>query len=221
MTRSDCLDQLARAITAVRLDHPTRVAIDGVDAAGKTSLADELVGYVARAGRQVIRASVDSFHRPRDVRYQRGVDSPDGYFFDSFDYATLKTLLLDPLGPSGNRQFHTAAFDYRLNQPVTAASKTATADAILLFDGVFLQRTELAGAWDFRIWVDAPFDVTVPRAVRRDADEDEASVVARHRSRYVPGQVLYLNQCRPRESADVVVDNADVNHPGLEVRSAT
>lgn len=29
MTRSACLDQLATVIAAVRLDHPTRVAIDG------------------------------------------------------------------------------------------------------------------------------------------------------------------------------------------------
>ena len=220
MTRIDCLERLAGAVAAVRLDHPTRVAIDGVDAAGKTSLADELVEYVARTGRQVIRASVDGFHRPRDVRYQRGVDSAEGYFFDSFDYATLKTALLDPLGPRGDRRFRTAAFDYRIDRPVTPALQTAANDAVLLFDGVFLQRAELAGMWDFRIWVDAPFDVTVPRAVRRDASGDEDGVVAKYRSRYVPGQLLYMNQWRPRESADVIVDNADFTNPKLHFRQS-
>jgi len=83
------LEQLAAAIAARRLDHPTRVAIDGVDGSGKTTLADELVEPLRRAGRDVIRASVDGFHNPRVVRYTRGPDSPEGYFLDSFDYATL------------------------------------------------------------------------------------------------------------------------------------
>jgi hypothetical protein len=34
--------------------HPVRVAVDGVDAAGKTSLADELVGPLAARGRTVL-----------------------------------------------------------------------------------------------------------------------------------------------------------------------
>jgi uridine kinase len=215
MTRIECLERLAMAIAAVRRAHPTRVAIDGVDAAGKTSLADELVEFVARTGRQVIRASVDGFHRPRDVRYQRGVDSAEGYFLDSFDYATLKTVLLAPLGPLGDRRFRTAAFDYRVDQPITPPVQTAADDAILLFDGVFLQRAELAEVWDFRIWVEAPFDITVPRAVSRDATGDNGGVAAKYRSRYVPGQMLYMDQCRPRESADVIVMNADFAHPGL------
>jgi uridine kinase len=87
---------------------------------------------------------------------------------------------------------------------------------VLLFDGVFLQCPELADSWDFRIWVEAPFDVTVPRAVRRDAaGHDERAVALKYRSRYVPGQIMYLKQCDPRDKADVVVDNSDFDHPDL------
>ena len=45
MERSVVLDELAKRITQIQLDHPVRVAIDGVDAAGKTILADELVSW--------------------------------------------------------------------------------------------------------------------------------------------------------------------------------
>ena len=214
--RSVCLDQLAAAIAAVRVDHPTRVAIDGVDGVGKTTLAEELVEPLARTGRQIIRASVDGFHRPRAARYRRGADSPEGYFLDSFDYSALTAELLDPLGPDGARRFRSAAFDYRTDEPVNAPRQTARADAILLFDGVFLQRSELANSWDFRIWVEAPFDVTVPRAVRRDAAGDhEAPLEAKYRRRYVPGQIMYLTQCSPRETADVIVNNAVFDDPDL------
>jgi len=118
VTRAACLDELAAAIVAVQLDHPTRVAIDGVDGAGKTTLADELVDPIRRAGREVIRGSVDGFHNPQAVRYTRGSDSPDGYFLDSFDYAALRRELLEPLGPTGQRSFRTAVFDYRSDRAV-------------------------------------------------------------------------------------------------------
>ena len=77
------LEQLAAAIAARRLDHPTRVAIDGVDGSGKTTLADELVEPLRRAGRDVIRASVDGFHNPRAIRHRQGRDSADGYYLDA------------------------------------------------------------------------------------------------------------------------------------------
>jgi uridine kinase len=42
LSRKQAVDQLAALVAAIRLPHPVRVAIDGIDAAGKTTLADEL-----------------------------------------------------------------------------------------------------------------------------------------------------------------------------------
>ena len=211
------LEQLARSIAAVRLDHPTRVAIDGVDGSGKTTLADELVEPVRRAGRAVIRASVDGFHNPRAVRYTRGPDSPEGYFLDSFDYAALKRELLDPLGPDGNANVRTAAFDYRVDRPVESPRQVAPRDAVLLFDGVFLSRPELQTSWDLTIWLDVPFEVTIERAVARDSrgGGDAAVTRGKYDARYVPGQRLYLERCRPRDCADIVIDNSIFDRPRI------
>ena len=217
MTRAEMLEQLAESIAAVRLDHPTRVAIDGVDGSGKTTLADELVEPIRRAGREVIRASVDGFHHPRAVRYTRGPDSPEGYFLDSFDYAVLKRELLDPLGPEGDARFRTAAFDYRVDRPVESPRRLAPRDAVLLFDGVFLMRTELLASWDLTVWLDVPFEITVERAVARDSrgGGDAAVTRGKYEQRYVPGQRLYLTQCRPQERADIVVDNSVFERPRI------
>ena len=204
------LEQLAESIAAVRLDQPTRVAIDGVDGSGKTTLADELVEPIRRAGREVIRASVDGFHHPRAVRYTRGPDSPEGYFLDSFDYATLKRELLDPLGSERDASFRTAAFDYRVDRAVESPRRVAARNAVLLFDGVFLLRPELQASWDLTVWLDVPFEITVGRAVARDSrgGGDAAITRGKYEQRYVPGQRLYLTQCRPQERADIVVDNS-------------
>jgi uridine kinase len=43
MTREQALHQLAGILVSRIHPHPLRVVIDGIDAAGKTTLADELV----------------------------------------------------------------------------------------------------------------------------------------------------------------------------------
>lgn len=211
MERALLIAELARRVAAVRRPHPVRVAVDGVDGAGKTRLADELVQPLESLGRPVIRASVDGFHRPRAERYRRGRASPEGYYRDSFDLETLRAALLDPLGPAGDRTFRRAAFDHREDRPVALPPEEAPADAVLVFDGVFLQRPELAGCWDLTVFLDVPFAISVARMAARDGGDSDPAAPGNRR--YVEGQRLYLDACRPREAAHLAIDNADLARP--------
>ena len=74
--RAALLDHLAEMVAALRRPHPVRVAVDGPDAAGKTTLADELAAVLEARGRTAIRASVDGFHRPALNLYRGRI--PDG-----------------------------------------------------------------------------------------------------------------------------------------------
>ena len=198
------------------------MAIDGPDAAGKTTLADELARALRGRGRAVIRASIDGFHRPRAERRRRGEDSPEGYYEDSFDYAALREALLDPLGFGGSRRYRPAVFRFRSDAPRSDAAAVAPEDAVLLFDGVFLLRPELFGIWDLRVFVSVGFDEVLRRALDRDAalfgSRDE--VARRYRRRYIPGQRLYYAAAGPAEAADVVVYNNDPASPRLECGSS-
>src|SRR5262249_54385929 len=157
---------------------------------------NELVQPISKRGRAVIRASVDGFHNPRAVRYQLGRSSPEGYFRDSFNYAALTTKLLGPLSPGGSRLYCPAVFNYRTDSEIPIRFETAAPDAILLFDGVFLQRQELLSYWDLTVFVDAPFNVTVARMSQRDG-VSSPDVDAAENRRYVDGQRLYLQTCDP------------------------
>ncbi|HEX9419266.1 MAG TPA: hypothetical protein VGA81_09425, partial [Methylomirabilota bacterium] len=97
--RRAVLDRVAAAVLALPAERTKRVGIDGVDGAGKTTFADELRDRLVSSGRPLIRAGVDWFHHPKPVRYRRGRYSPEGHYRDSYDYAALRRLLLDPLGP--------------------------------------------------------------------------------------------------------------------------
>ena len=165
--RQAVISQLADLICAVECSHPLRVAIDGVDAAGKTMLADELVVPLQTMGRVVIRASVDGFHNPRTVRYQRGADSPEGYYRDSFNHGAILRAVLNPLGPDGNRKIRRTGFDFRADEPTNQLRIEVPEVAILLFDGVFLWHPTLKSYWDFLIFVEVDFNISIARAVAR------------------------------------------------------
>jgi uridine kinase len=214
--RSQLLDRLAARLLELDRPHPVRVAIDDPDAAGKTTLADELAEVVAEQ-RPVIRAGIDGFHNPREIRFRSGTSSPEGYYDDSFDYQALRVSLLEPLAPGGSRRYRRAVFDYRSESEVSAPLEEAPADAVLLFDGIFLLRPELRPLWDLSIFVAADFDEILRRVERRDQAlfGDAAAVRERYLTRYIPGQRLYFERVTPREFADVVIDNTNPSEPEL------
>lgn len=220
LDRPGLILRLSLLIDSLENDHPSRVAIDGPDAAGKTTLADELAVALRERDREVIRASVDGFHRSRVERHRRGPDSPAGYYEDTFDYDALNAWLLDPLGPGGNRAYRTAVFDFHADEPLEEPLARASERSVLIVDGVFLLRPELRDVWDFTVFVSASFEETLRRAASRDlalfgtADEIER----RYRTRYIPGQELYFTQARPDVAADVIVVNEDPAAPVLYPR---
>lgn len=124
-TRDELLSRLADAVESVTIAHPTRVAIDGPPAAGKTTLGDELAVVLRAKGREVIRVSIESFLLSRAQRYRRGEYSAEGCYHDSFDLDALHRVLLDPLGAGGDRRFQPAVYDHAtdaaLSLPVTTA----------------------------------------------------------------------------------------------------
>ncbi len=156
-TRDELHSRLAEAVGSLTIAHPTRVAIDGPPAAGKTTLGDELAVVLRSQGREVIRVSIESFLLPRAQRYRRGEYSAEGCYHDSFDLDALHRVLLDPLGPGGDRRFRHAVYDRPTENALSLPVMTAPADAVLLFDGVFLLRPELIDRWDLRIFVSAAF----------------------------------------------------------------
>jgi uridine kinase len=206
--RAELLSTLADEILARAA---RRVAVDGVDGAGKTHLADELAAVLAGRGAEVVRASVDGFHHPRERRHRRGRGSPEGYFRDSYDYPRLIELLLEPFGPGGSRRYVSAVYDVFAESPVRVAPRTAGPDAILLLDGIFTHRDELAGFWDYSIWLDVPFTVSIPRGAARGYGDGDPHAETNHR--YIAGQRLYIAECDPRSRATVAVDNTDLAHP--------
>ena len=191
------------------------IAVDGIDGAGKTTFADALAEVFAEDGSAVFRASIDDFHRPRAERYERGRRSPEGYYRDSYDYATFRRVLVDPfregVQTGGTTGFQLAAFDVVRDTPVESTWTTAPRDAVLIVDGIFLHRPELRRLWNWSVWLAVPIDVAYQRMALRDGSDPSPSAPAN--TRYRDGQELYLKEAQPRTEAAAIVDNTDLAHP--------
>ena len=219
-TRDEMVGRLAEAVGSVTVAHPTRVAVDGPPAAGKTTLADELAVVLRSQGRDVIRATIDDFLFPRAQRYPRGEYSAEGCYFDTHDYDALNRVLLDPLGPGGDRHFRQAVYDRTADTVLSPPVAAAPAGAVLVFDGVFLMRPELMDRWDLRIFVSVALENTVDRAVVRERRvSSRADVERRWRERYIPSQQLYFAAVRPVEHADIIVHNDEPQAPVWQIRT--
>lgn len=187
------------------------LAVDGVSGSGTKEFADGLADVLRETGRAVYRASIDDFHKPREVRYARGRDSAEGYFLDSFDYSLFRRVLVEPFRLGGSTGFQLVGFDERRNTEAQARWTTAPQDAVLIVDGVFLHRPEIRGIWHSSVWLEVPLEVAYARLHERlgvDADPYAAS-----NARYVGGQRLYQADDDPRRFAGALVDNSDEDHP--------
>jgi uridine kinase len=213
-TRYAVLRDLADRVLALRPGERVAVAVDGFDGAGKTVLADQLAEVLSAVdgARDVLRVSIDGFHRPKAQRIARG-RGPETFYEDSYDYAAFRRAVVEPF--RRGESVRPAVNDVDADRPVHPDPVAVAADTVLLVDGIFLQRPELADVWDATLWVDVPFAVSVPRGNGRFGDGHDPDPDAESNRRYVGGQRLYLAAADPRARATWVLDNTDLDRPVL------
>ena len=209
--RDEIFNYLAERIAKRSMDRVFIVAIDGVDGAGKTMFADDLAERLRADGTEVFRAGIDGFHNPRAVRYARGKDSAEGFFRDSFDLDDLKSALLQPFRSGG--AFRTRIFDHRTDERIVVRPGWAKPPAILVFDGIFLQQDALKEEWDLTVFLEVPFATSYLRMAAREGTDPDPQALANRR--YYDGQMLYFEECRPQERADILIDYSNLERPVL------
>jgi len=211
-TRAELLSQLADRIcgkfegAAIMF-----VGVDGVDGSGKTVFADQLARVLSQR-KPTVRISIDGFHNRRADRYRLGRDSPDGFWSDSYDYGAFERHVVAPLR-SGSNEYLTASHDLVSDELLDGPIETLADPSIVVVDGIFLHRAELRGVWDFSVFLDVNFAVSVGRMAIRDGSDPSPDNPGNRR--YVEGQQIYLRTCRPQTHATVVIDNNDLSAPRI------
>ncbi len=214
--RAQVLLDLLELVVAVRPRERAIVGIDGPDGVGKSTLTAELLALApVVASREVLGVSVDGFHHPRDVRYAHGRDAAS-YYEHAFDYEALRRHVLEPF--RAGREIVPAVHDVATDDRVFPDPVEPSGDAVLLVEGVFLQRPELQQEFDEVLLVTADPEVTVPRGnarFGRPAAEDDPDHPAN--ARYVGAQRRYAFELRTHGQVwpTWILDNTDLSRPQL------
>jgi uridine kinase len=216
--RADAIGLIADRLVKLEPGHPARIAVDGITAAGKTTLANELAAVVTERGRPAHRLSMDGYHHRRAHRHRRGRDSADGYYEDAYNFPEFVRGVLVPLGPGGSREYRRRIIDLPTDEPIDEPPVLAEPDAILIVDGSFLQRPELAAHWDLVVFVHTSFAAAKDRGSRRDARAFGGVEPARAAfdTRYHAASRRYLTEVDPAARADIVIGNDTIDEPVIE-----
>jgi uridine kinase len=188
MRRSELVAALTDAILRTRAPRPVRVGIDGRSAAGKSTLTSELVRQLESLGRSCALVSIDDFHPPGYVeRAIAGDFTPESYPYEGYDLEAFRRTLCAPL------------------------------DAIRIVEAAYLFLPELRDCFELTIWLDIDFDTMLARAEKRDVAwvGSAERVRERYRKYWIPRHRHYEETWRPRDRADIVVDNQDLENPRI------
>ena len=208
---------IIETIKKIKKNKPLIIAFDGVDTSGKTTLANLVFETMLK--KKVfspLRVQIDKFHNPKNIRIRKGELSPEGFFYDSFDYDTILKNVINPI-KKGLDNIITESYDYRVEDAIKKNKITITNDTVILFDGIFMNRDELFDSWDLSIFLDVTFDTVLKRALERDIEflGSKDIVEKKYLNRYIPGEKIYLSKCKPMERANIVIDNNDYLNPRL------
>lgn len=211
-------EDICSLIISAKPNHPTRICVDGVTASGKTTFATNLAKNLSSKGFNAVHTSLDGFHNPREVRHAKGKQSPEGYYFDAYNYQKIIQDLLNPLGPNGDLKYRTKFFDLENNVENPDPWQSMQKDGYLIVDGSFSLRKELQPFWDFKIYLKVDMELAQIRAGDRDEKlfGSKSLAIETTKSRYHGAHKIHNELVVPWEVADVVVNNNDPTRPILE-----
>jgi hypothetical protein len=181
-----------------------RVGVDGAVESDTGPLAAAVASAVAEAGRPVGRVRRADFLRPRSVRLELGADDPDAGWERWYDDSALRREVLDPLGVgSSPPTWLPALWDEERDRSVRAERQVAAPGQVVVVDGPYLLRWELADAFDLVLHL----QVSDAALARRVAAADLVRVAGSWRR--------YAEETAPAERASYVVRLEDPRHPAL------
>ncbi len=179
---------------------PIVVALDGPSGAGKSTLATIIA--------QDLDAAIipcDDFFAAEIPRAVWDTLTPTARAAAALDWRRLRTEALDPLLSGRPAQWH--AFDFAAGEQPdgTYLMRRDFVErkpcAVILLDGAYSTRPELADLIDLSVLVDAPVEI---RHARLAAREDPQFLTAWH-ARWDEAEEFYFKHLRPPSSFDIVV----------------
>lgn len=183
------------------------IGIDGLGGAGKSTISDILCQTLNKSHHTIL-FHIDDFITPRNVRYDDNYPAWKCYYDLQWRYDYLKNDILRKMFFPDCEAIEVELYD-KENDSYYIERYTVKENTIVIIEGVFLQRKELLGIYDYMIYMDIPEEIRLERVIGRDTyigDQDQ--ITEKYMRRYFPAEKYYIETCHPTENADYVIQKA-------------
>ncbi|MDD8002667.1 uridine kinase family protein [Bacillus cereus] len=171
------------------------IGIDGCGGAGKSTLANKIKSNFST----VTIVHMDDFYLPSaKIVNEHPTNKSIGA---DFDWKRLLQEVLDPI--SNGIEGCYKRYDWETDS--LAESHTVSANGIVIIEGVYATRQELAGMYDLKIWVNCPRETRIKRGIARDGE------AARDmwENNWMVAEDMYAEIHKPHEFADFIIDGTN------------
>lgn len=175
------------------------VGLDGPGGCGKSTLSQLL----ASAGENVSVVQMDDFYKPSS---EHPTDE-DARWGEAFDWQRLRRQVLEPLRNGSQARYQR----YDWDRDAMADWLEVPPGGLVVVEGVYCTRSELADFYDFKVWVQCPSEVRLERGVARDGEEARDQWLLE----WMPAEDEYASQDEPHKRADLILDGTGLpSEPG-------
>ncbi len=190
-------DRVAGAITERARSGFALISIDGPGGSGKSTLAGAVAGQTAGAGRVTI-VHGDDFYRPMPAHDRLLLSPQDGYQ-RYFDWQRLRDQVLIPLTCGTAAEY--LRYDWATHQLAAGEWHRVPRSGVVIVEGVYTARPELADFYDLTVWVEAPREVCLRRLKERGHDHGPGNWNERWRA----AEEHYVATTQPGARLDLTV----------------
>lgn len=203
------VEQIAAARAATPPSRALLVGISGIDGSGKGSVTSRLEQALTLRGLRVANVNVDPWLQLPERRFD--ASRPGAHFYENgIRFEGLFDQLVRPLREQRRLRLLFDATD-ATNAPDYYSMRVEFDDIdVILLEGIFLFSRSRRALFDLAIWVDCGFATALQRALRRNQEglaPDE--IIRDYETIYFAAQRIHFERDRPKENADVVLDNGD------------
>lgn len=191
-----------------QLHDPSRtriIGIDGLGGAGKSTISDALCQRLKGKDCPVTLLHIDDFIHPKAVRYNEQYAAWECYYHLQWRYDYLLNAVIAPLKQGLPLKTDIELYD-KEHDSYHISKMDIPIGSIVIIEGIFLQRPELHGVFDYMIYIDIPEDVRLRRVLERDSYiGSREQIREKYAQRYFPAERRYLAACAPQENADFLM----------------
>lgn len=194
----DNISEIMKVIVKNKTDNRFILGIDGLSRSGKTSLVTKLSHFLQQEHIRVSVFHMDDHIVERKIRYNTGYEQWFEYYNLQWDVPWLKLNLFEKLSTSEQLflPFYNDKTDTQDMQRITLPDY-----CVVIVEGIFLQRKEWKGYFDYVVYLNCPRKKRFSRESTPTQQDIE-----KFRNRYWKAEEYYLHTETPMEQADVVID---------------